>query len=295
MGTGVHRRQVSTVGDAQGYVNSDRRAAFAYLAIGMSPAMADKIVGGGSQYLSTPRDFDDAFLDGAKNYRLTLPANIPVRNFWSVVVYDAESRSMLKTGQKFPSVRFLYRPGGQRRRLHRHPFRAPRAGGQGEELDRDRARPGLVCPAAFLRSAGALLRQELEARRHQKAGIVIAMMRAVFLVFILVALLGIIAPSLTLADARGAPATDEHFRRPVARSRRGKRNWHEQAHLCRLLCWVSICIALLQGSRRARADPLASWNDGAAKRGILAFVAKATGHRQPLLHRPRGPHRRVRQ
>ena len=94
----------SATWDTQGYVNTDRRAAFAYIAIGMSPAMVKKIVGGGSQYLWTPRDADDDFLDGAKNYRLRIPANIPIKNFWSAVVYDAESRSILRNGEPFPSV-----------------------------------------------------------------------------------------------------------------------------------------------------------------------------------------------
>ncbi|MGR9356609.1 DUF1254 domain-containing protein [Rhizobium leguminosarum] len=94
----------SATWDSQGYVNTDRRAAFAYLAVGMSPAMVDKVVGQGSQYLSTMRDGDGKYLDGGKSYRLHLPANIPVVNFWSVVVYDSESRSELRNGQPFPSV-----------------------------------------------------------------------------------------------------------------------------------------------------------------------------------------------
>ena len=88
---------------SQGYMNVDRRAAFAYAAIGMSPAMVVKIVGGGSQYLWTPRDAEGDFLDGAHSYRLHIPAEIPVKNFWSVVVYDAESRSLLRNNQAFPS------------------------------------------------------------------------------------------------------------------------------------------------------------------------------------------------
>lgn len=90
--------------DSQGFVNTDRRAGFAYAAIGMSPAMVEKIVGGGSQYYFTPRDSTGAFLDGGRNYSLHYPPDIPVKNFWSVVVYDAESRSMLRNGQPFPSV-----------------------------------------------------------------------------------------------------------------------------------------------------------------------------------------------
>jgi hypothetical protein len=90
--------------DSQGYVNVDRRAAFAYAAIGMSPAMVMRAIGTGSQYLWSMRDSTGAYLDGAKSYRLRLPPNIPVKNFWSVVVYDAESRSMLENSQSFPTV-----------------------------------------------------------------------------------------------------------------------------------------------------------------------------------------------
>jgi hypothetical protein len=94
----------SATWDSQGYVNTDRRAGFAYIAVGMSPAMVEKHVGAGSQYLTTPRDASGAFLDGAKAYRLHIPANIPVKNFWSVVAYDADTRSILRNGQPFPSI-----------------------------------------------------------------------------------------------------------------------------------------------------------------------------------------------
>ena len=56
----------------------------------------------GSQYLWTPRDASGAFLDGGKSYRLHIPPDIPVKNFWSVVAYDADSRSILRNGQPFP-------------------------------------------------------------------------------------------------------------------------------------------------------------------------------------------------
>ncbi len=90
--------------DSRGYVDIDQRAGFAYAAIGMSPAMVEKHVGIGSQYYWSLRDADGEFLDGGKQYRLHLPPNIPVKNFWSVVVYDAASRSMLNNGQPFPTV-----------------------------------------------------------------------------------------------------------------------------------------------------------------------------------------------
>jgi hypothetical protein len=58
------------------------------MAAGNSPAMMDKNIGQGSQYLWAYRDADGAFLDGAKNYRLHVLPDVPIENFWSVVVYD---------------------------------------------------------------------------------------------------------------------------------------------------------------------------------------------------------------
>jgi hypothetical protein len=76
----------------------DHRAAFAYLASGVSPALVEHVVGQSSQYLWTPRDRGGEYLDGGNVYHLRLPPGIPVRLFWSVVVYDAVSRSMLENG-----------------------------------------------------------------------------------------------------------------------------------------------------------------------------------------------------
>lgn len=45
----------------------DARAGFFYLATGISPAMAVKIVGGGSQYAGATVDADRNYLDGGKN------------------------------------------------------------------------------------------------------------------------------------------------------------------------------------------------------------------------------------
>ena len=82
----------------------DRRAYVYYMALGNSPAMMSKNVGLGSYYLWTYRDRDGNFLDGAKDFKLHIPPNVPARDFWSVLVYDALSRSELKNGQDFPSV-----------------------------------------------------------------------------------------------------------------------------------------------------------------------------------------------
>jgi len=65
--------------------------------------MVLKMVGVGSQYALAARDADGNYLDGSETYRLHLPAGIPAKDFWSVVVYDPQTRSMLQTDQPYPS------------------------------------------------------------------------------------------------------------------------------------------------------------------------------------------------
>ena len=43
-------------------------------------------------------------LDGGRNYKLHLPPNIPVCNFWSLIVYDVQTHLMIQTEQSWPSV-----------------------------------------------------------------------------------------------------------------------------------------------------------------------------------------------
>jgi hypothetical protein len=62
--------------------------------------MSVKIIGGGSQYAVNAVDADGNYLDGAKNYRLHLPPNIPVKTFWSIIPYDPQTRSILQTDQR---------------------------------------------------------------------------------------------------------------------------------------------------------------------------------------------------
>jgi hypothetical protein len=68
------------------------------------PGMTEKVVGAGSQYALAFVDADGAPFDGSKTYRLHVPPSVPVNNFWSVLVYDTQTRSMLQTGQEWPSV-----------------------------------------------------------------------------------------------------------------------------------------------------------------------------------------------
>lgn len=82
----------------------DARTMFFYYATMVTPAMANKMVGVGSQYAMATVDSKGHALHGAKNYKLTFPANVPAKDFWSLVVYDNQTRSMLQTDQQFPSL-----------------------------------------------------------------------------------------------------------------------------------------------------------------------------------------------
>lgn len=83
--------------------NLDARTLYFYQATVNTPAMVLKIPGVGSQYAYTNLDADGNYFDGAKNYRVRIPANVPAKQFWSLVVYDPQTRSELQTDQPLPS------------------------------------------------------------------------------------------------------------------------------------------------------------------------------------------------
>ena len=83
--------------------NMDARTLFFYFATVNTPAMTLEIPGVGSNYAAATSDKNGDILYGEKNYKLNIPANVPAKDFWSVVVYDPQTRSMLQTDQLYPS------------------------------------------------------------------------------------------------------------------------------------------------------------------------------------------------
>jgi hypothetical protein len=96
--------------EAKTYTDTDLRSAFFSIAYSTSPGMAINLPDVGAKYPNTFRDASGAYLTGERAYKLTLPANIPAKLFWSVTVYDAENASGLANGKAFPSINQMDKP-----------------------------------------------------------------------------------------------------------------------------------------------------------------------------------------
>ena len=87
-----------------GYRLHEARSLFHYYATGITPAMVSTAIGAGTQYFYAERDANGDYLDGGKTYSITLPDPVPVNQFWSFMVYDNHTRSMLETDQRSAGV-----------------------------------------------------------------------------------------------------------------------------------------------------------------------------------------------
>jgi hypothetical protein len=88
----------------------DARTLYHSTAIVVTPAMAAKMVGVGSQYLAIYRDADGEFLMGENVYKLHFPKGIPAKNFWSVTADHPDKRSLLQNGMPKPSISMYDEP-----------------------------------------------------------------------------------------------------------------------------------------------------------------------------------------
>lgn len=73
----------------------DSRINFTHQAASSYNSSTLKIIGAGSRYFFAGRDADGNSLDGGKHYKLHVTKDVPAKNFWSLAVYDAGSRSMI--------------------------------------------------------------------------------------------------------------------------------------------------------------------------------------------------------
>ena len=79
----------------------DERADYFYQAVTTTSGMVSKTPGVGQAYLGTAAYHKDGSrFDGASTYRLRVPAGAPVKQFWSLTLYDADTRSFIVTKEQ---------------------------------------------------------------------------------------------------------------------------------------------------------------------------------------------------
>jgi hypothetical protein len=76
--------------DVNVYPVDERGMVYSYAFIGL------KRLGAGQFYLISIRDSDGDAFDGAKTYRLNVPPDAPVEQYWSVTAYDRETHALIK-------------------------------------------------------------------------------------------------------------------------------------------------------------------------------------------------------
>ncbi|MCP3417206.1 DUF1254 domain-containing protein [Bradyrhizobium brasilense] len=76
--------------DLNAYPTDSRALAYSYAYIGI------KRLGAGQFYAISIRDKAGDAFDGSKTYRLNVPANVPVEQYWSVTAYDRATHALIK-------------------------------------------------------------------------------------------------------------------------------------------------------------------------------------------------------
>jgi hypothetical protein len=82
--------QATFFAEPDAYPVDDRGVTFSYA------YFTPKHRGAGSAYLLTIADGDGRLLDGGATYRLAVPANAPVRQYWSATVYDRATHAPIR-------------------------------------------------------------------------------------------------------------------------------------------------------------------------------------------------------
>jgi hypothetical protein len=76
--------------DPNAYPFGDRGLVFTYA------FFTPKRLGEGQFYLMTVKDKQGQNFDGSKSYRFTVPANVPVNQYWSATVYDRATHGLIR-------------------------------------------------------------------------------------------------------------------------------------------------------------------------------------------------------
>lgn len=91
----------------QDFLHLSVRERWFYQATLETPKMFMHEEGAGSIYWLANTDADGTALDGGQSYTLTVPSPVPVAQFWSVTLYDLDTRSEINTDQFKPVLTSL--------------------------------------------------------------------------------------------------------------------------------------------------------------------------------------------
>lgn len=86
--------------DVQDSTLFEERTGLFYETIGMSSAALTRTPGVGQALLALSRDKSGATFDGSRTYRLRVSPNPPAKQFWSMTLYDVETRRPIQNAQQ---------------------------------------------------------------------------------------------------------------------------------------------------------------------------------------------------
>jgi hypothetical protein len=86
----VIKMQATAYADPDAYPIDLRGMTYTYGYVGI------KRLGAGQFYLIAIKDKNGASFDGSKSYRLTVPPNVPIEQYWSVTVYDRQTHALVR-------------------------------------------------------------------------------------------------------------------------------------------------------------------------------------------------------
>ena len=107
--------------DPNPYPVDARGLAYSYAYIGI------KRLGAGQFYLISIKDKDGESYDGGKTYRLTVPPDAPVEQYWSVTAYDRQTHALIKNVDRASRASNGAEVQEERGWLGRHLYFGPKA------------------------------------------------------------------------------------------------------------------------------------------------------------------------
>ena len=122
-----------------------------------------KRLGAGQFYLINIKDKDGADYDGAKTYRLSVPAGVPIEQYWSLTAYDRDTHALIKNvdrASRASNASEVKKNADGSVDIYVGAEGACRAG---IELDTDRPGPQVRADVPSLRPEEGILRQGVEA------------------------------------------------------------------------------------------------------------------------------------